>query len=88
MTKNETLKAIAGKFSELSELVASLVTDEKPVEPEISLAEIRGKLAEYSQAGFTSEIRTIIGKFGAKKLSEINPSDYKAVLEMAEKLND
>lgn len=90
------LTEIANKLTELSSLVQSLIPNEEkkapqakePEKPKITLEEIRGKLAGYSQAGFTAEIREILKKFGASKLSEIKPELYADVLAEAEKLND
>ena len=53
---------------------------EKPV----SLAEVRALLAEKSRDGFTAEIRAVILAHGANKLSEIDPSEYAAVMKDAE----
>lgn len=53
---------------------------EKPV----SLAEVRALLTEKSRDGFTAEVRTIILAHGANKLSEIDPSEYAAVMKEAE----
>lgn len=63
--------------------------EEKPVQeekPAISLEKVRSVLAEKSQAGHTAEVRAIIGKYGASRLSEIDAKDYAAVLKDAEEL--
>lgn len=61
----------------------------KPVQEEksaISLEKVRSVLAEKSQAGHTAEVRAIIQKYGASRLSEIDAKDYAAVLKDAEEL--
>ena len=63
----------------------STVTKE-PKKKEISLEEVRGKLAEKSQAGLTAEVREIIQKYGGSKLSEVDPKHYADVLKDAEGL--
>lgn len=60
----------------------------KKAEPEITLEQVRSVLAQKSQAGFTAEVRAIIQKYGASRLSEINPKDFKAVLADAEVLGN
>ena len=55
-------------------------------EPEIPLEKVRGILAEKSRYGHTAEVRAIIKKFGADRLSDIDPKDYAAVLKEAEVL--
>lgn len=60
----------------------------KPEEPAITLEQVRSVLAKKSEAGFTAEVRGIIQKYGANRLSEIDPKDYKAVLSDAEVLGN
>lgn len=59
---------------------------EKPKKKEITLEEVRAKLAEKSQAGLTAEVREIIKKYGGSKLSEIAPENYVDILKDAEVL--
>ena len=46
----------------------------------ITLEEVRGVLADKSRAGFTSDVKTLLQKYGADKLSEIDPIHYTALL--------
>lgn len=55
-------------------------------QPEITLEQVRGILADKSRSGKTAEVRAIIQKYGADKLSGIDPKDYPAVLADAEVL--
>lgn len=57
---------------------------EEPIEKPVSLAEVRALLAEKSRDGFTAEVRAIIVSHGANKHSEIDPSEYAAVMKEAE----
>ena len=62
-----------------------------PTEPKpapLTLEQVRGVLADKSRAGFTAEIRTLLEKHGAAKLSEIDPSKYTALLAEAEGLGN
>lgn len=56
------------------------------VEKEITLEEVRGVLAEKSHAGFTAQIRDLLKNYGADKLSQIEPSNYKALIAETEGL--
>lgn len=58
----------------------------KHTEKPISLEQVRAALAEKSQAGFTAEVRGLLEKHGASKLSQINPANYAALLADAEGL--
>lgn len=67
-----------------------------PVEQEKNTAEtpekgyemedIRKKLAVLSSDGKTTEIRELLGRYGARRLSEVKPEDYAAVMKEAEAL--
>ncbi len=52
----------------------------------ITLEQVRAVLAEKSQDGFTAEVRALLEKHGAPRLSEIDPANYAALLADAEKL--
>ena len=41
-------------------------------------------LAEKSRAGFTDEVKAMLTKHGAEKLSEVDPTEYKALLAETE----
>jgi hypothetical protein len=61
-----------------------------PVEekkPELKLEDVRAVLAEKSRAGFTAEVRALLQKYGAAKLSLVDPKDYEALLKDAEVLS-
>ena len=62
-------------------------TDEKAEEKQLTLEEVRALLAEKSRAGFTAEIKALLEKYGAERLSEVAPEHYPALLKDAEVLN-
>ena len=55
---------------------------------QLSLTEVRAVLAEKSRAGFTKEVKELLIKHGADKLSEINPAEYEALLAEVEVLGN
>ena len=57
---------------------------EKP----LTLEAVRAVLAEKSRDGHTADIRAILEKHGAAKLSEIDPSKYAQLLADAEALGN
>ena len=59
-----------------------------PAEPVLTLEAVRAVLANKSRAGFTTQIRTLLQKHGADKLSGIDPANYKALLSDAEGLTN
>ena len=62
------------------------VPTQKPEEKTVSLEQVRAVLAEKSRDGFTAEVRSLLEKYGASKLSQIDPSKYAAILAEAEVL--
>ncbi len=56
--------------------------------PELKLEDVRAVLAEKSRAGHTAAIRTLLQKYGASKLSAVDPKHYEALLKDAEVLDD
>ncbi|MCB6993218.1 rRNA biogenesis protein rrp5 [bacterium 210820-DFI.6.37] len=61
---------------------ATAKQEEKP----LTLEEVRAVLAEKSRSGHTEEVRKLLAKHGADKLSEIDPAEYAALLAEAEVL--
>ena len=60
-------------------------------EPErtlVSLEDVRAVLAEKSRGGLTVEVRALLEKHGAGKLSEIDPAKYFALLAEAKELGN
>ena len=65
------------------------IPEEAPVpEQALTLEDVRAVLAEKSRSGHTAEIRALLQKYGANRLSEVEPSDYTALLADAEVLDD
>ena len=59
---------------------------QEPEEKPLTLEEVRAVLAEKSRSGHTEEVRALLNKHGADKLSEIDPAEYAALLAEAEVL--
>ena len=59
-----------------------------PAEPRLTLEQVRAVLADKSRKGYTAEIRALLQKYGAAKLSGIDPANYKALLADVEVLTD
>ena len=60
--------------------------EKEPKAEKVTLAEVRAVLAEKSRAGFTAEVRELLAKHGADKLSGIDPSEYAALVADVEVL--
>lgn len=91
------LQNLAGSLQTIAEVLASNeetprtkekapIQKAKPKKKNISLEEVRTLLAQKSQAGFTADIKRLLEKYGATKLSEIEEKDYEALMKDAEEL--
>lgn len=52
----------------------------------LTFEEVRRLLAQKSKSGYSKEIKALITKHGAEKLSDIKPSEYAALVAEAEVL--
>ena len=59
---------------------------QKHTQPAVTIDQVRSVLAEKSADGKTSEVKALLGKYAAGKLSGVKPEDYPALLEEARKL--
>jgi len=59
-----------------------------PKEKPLTLEAVRAVLADKSRSGYTAEVRALLEKHGAAKLSEIDPAKYPALLGEAEGLGN
>ena len=92
----EELRSAAAVINDAANWLAELFStaaDESPdaaasAEPRLTLEQVRAVLADKSRKGHTAEIRTLLRKHGASKLSGIDPANYKALLADAEGLTD
>ena len=57
-----------------------------PTPKAITLEEVRAVLAERSHDGYTDQVRGLLQKYGAEKLSGVDPKRYAALLKDAEVL--
>ena len=93
------LRALADNFQVLADIVAGSDSNEaaQPETPAsekvpetktkpVSLEQVRAVLADKSQQGLTAEVRTLLEKYGAPKLSQIDPEHFSALLADAETL--
>ena len=91
------LRSAAAAINEVADTLAEMFStasaDEAhgaaaPAEPALTLEQVRAVLAEKSRKGHTAEIRALLQKYGAAKLSGVDPANYKALLADAEVLTD
>ena len=94
----EDVRSLAGSLQALAnEIAGDDVADETPfaaVEPAakppvtVTLEQVRAVLAEKSHDGLTEQVRGLLQKYGAQKLSAIASDRYADLLRDAKELND
>ena len=98
----DSLQAVADAVAQGGQEQPDQTTEERPAqEPEkktaakkeekaepkpLTLERVRAALAEKSRAGHTAEVKALLLKHGADKLSDIDPAEYPALLADAEVL--
>lgn len=92
-TLAEDLQELCEVFSENENSVSTsdsgsneTSAEDKTNEPTITLEEVRTVLAKLAQDGKQAELKALIGKFGAKRLSEVESKHYPAILKEAEEM--
>ena len=89
----EELRSAAAAINEAANWLAEQFSSNKPTpeptptEPVLTLEAVRAVLVDKSRAGFTAQIRSLLQKYGADKLSGVAPANYKALLADVEGLN-
>ena len=92
----EELRSAAAAISDVADGLTRMFSEQpqvadvpdSPPEPELTLEHVRAVLADKSRKGHTAEVRALLQKYGAEKLSGVDPANYKALLADAEVLND
>ena len=84
-----TITDVANWLTEMFSTTADEAPDAAaPAEPQLTLEQVRAVLADKSRMCFTAEIRSLLQKYGAAKLSGIDPVHYEALVAEAEVLGD
>lgn len=93
--KEKTLVKVSGELETcgkaLLKLAEALRAKEETLAPEpqknepgstkLTLEEVRKVAADKARQGFTDEVRRLIQKYGADKLSSMDPEKYEAFLQ-------
>lgn len=93
----EELRNAAAAITDAANYLAQLFSDEEAdkhqisksaakqeTKPVLELEDVRAILSEKSRAGYTAAVRELLQKYGASKLSQVDPANYEALLRDAE----
>ena len=77
---------LAGMFSSSAREETPKKTPKKEAKKEpkvLTLEDVRHQMTVIAQSGFSAEVKALITKYGARKLSDIDPSQYESLLKEA-----
>lgn len=87
--KEEALREISENLIALSKAITEFMEiqpEEEVAESQIKFEDVRKVLAEISKQGKTREMKALLSKYGAKRLSDVNPKDYAEILTAAKEI--
>ena len=91
MTKEQinTLKQVETAIEQVLPLIRSLMEQPakapaKEADSKYTLEDVRAVLAEKYRAGHTEAIKALLNKYGAERLSAVDPASYEALMADAE----
>ena len=87
--KEEALRGISENLIALSKAITEFMEiqpEEEVAESQIKFEDVRKVLAEISKLGKTREMKALLTKHGATKLSDVNPEDYAELLASAKEI--
>ena len=85
ITISDSLKGILSSTDNESEnAIEASTPPTEQTKKEYSFLDVRKKFVEVARAGHTEALKELLKKYGAEKLSSVDPSQYAAMLADAE----
>ena len=83
-----TASKVIGALNDYEEIGTSSETPKQTEEPEKSVdrSKVRAKLAELTRLGFSDEVKALLQKHGAERLSAVGDAELSALMKEAEAL--
>ncbi|WP_276839958.1 NAD-dependent DNA ligase [Anaerovibrio lipolyticus] len=73
---------------EVAEALTSVNESPEPPIEKITMEEVRAVLSRKAASGLSDEVKALLDKYGAKKLSDISPEDYHQLIKEAEAIGN
>ena len=89
---SQTTEGYLNTFEEIynpdkDDRLAEAPKEEPPSEKQsVTFVQLRSRLSDISRSGHTAEVKELLAKHGAEKLSELAESEYAVVMEEAQAL--
>ena len=87
-TDTEEQSAPADESSAALEANTAPTAETEPETPNLSFEDVRGILADIARAGNREGVKSLLEKYGASKLSALDPKCYADILKDAEVLRN
>jgi len=90
MSQQEAIRQIISALKTLAESLSAMNIESVPEEKEnaqtqtLALEDVRAVLADISRSGKREAVQQLLAEFGVQKLSELDCSQYPALLQAAE----
>lgn len=82
----QTTDGYLATFEPIYEPTEEELQEIAPKDEPVTFVQLRSRLSEISRSGHTAEVKELLQKFGAEKLSDVAETDYAALLTEAEGL--
>ena len=79
----DTDKKAVGESVNIADGKVKTTQSAEPKPKPVTLAQVRAVLAEKSRCGHTAQVRELLQKHGAAKLSAINPTEFESLISEA-----
>ena len=79
----DTDKKAVGESVNIADGKVKTAQSTEPKPKPVTLAQVRAVLAEKSRCGHTAQVRELLERHGAAKLSAINPTEFESLLSEA-----
>ena len=82
----DQLAVIRVQLDELEKEIRGMMTQKEEEKPLVTMADVRGLMAEKWNLGKKDEVRSLLAAYGAQKLTEVSPKHYEELAEKIEAL--
>ena len=82
----DQLAVIRVQLDELEKEIRGMMTQKEEEKPPVTMADVRGLMAEKWNLGKRSEVRSLLAEYGAQKLTDVSPGHYEELAEKIEAL--
>lgn len=82
----DQLAVIRVQLDELEKEIRGMMTQKEEEKPPVTMADVRGLIAEKWNLGKKDEVRSLLAAYGAQKLTDVLPEHYEELAEKIEAL--